>query len=68
MFASLEPILDLGVPHGVVFFSSFEFVITSSENVVIIGVVSFSSYFLSFYFLNMLGSFRIKIVSWSFLL
>jgi hypothetical protein len=41
VFTSLEPILVLCVPHGVVYSPSLEFVITFSRHVVIVGMVSY---------------------------
>ncbi len=43
MFTSLEPILILCVPHGVVCSPSLESVIASFRHVVTVGMVSYSS-------------------------
>ncbi len=53
---SLELIFDLGVAHGVVCFFSLMSIISSFAHFVVVGVVSFSSFVLSFPFLDMLGS------------
>jgi len=61
MFTSLEPILDLGVAHGVVFFSSLVFVILSFMHFLAIGMVFFFSlasvilYFMHFLTIGMVS-------------